>query len=633
MFYKRRYPYSMKLKLISMMLALLCVSAMICACSEDEGNDSESGTQTDALTDDTSNSADDGFVYGDVRLHSVSELNTSGEIDDHANAKGGNSFELNFRERVEVPRKVLGTANPYYPRIKIVSENNYLLFYNTGKTSPSCFVARSTDLVNWEKGEPIFEGTNDTHYATCDAVVLKNGDILAVASFRPTAWGEYTGNMKKSGLVMRRSTDGGKTWSEGKVIYTGMNWEPYLHQLKSGEVQCFFTHTAPYTYLYGYNEAQRSSGIGLIRSHDNGGTWTPNVTEPPYSADIASQTYIGEYPGYAKMFTEQMPSVVELHCGHMLMACESKLDLVPNSPFKVIVTRSYDNWAKLALDEQGPADKLTLPIDHASGPYVAQMKSGETVVSFYGKDGMNLVVGDSKGAHFSAAITPFAEHNSSYWGSLEVLGSHALIGICDDDSKAGNVAIRRISYGTMYLNHDLNSKNHTVTLDGDPAEWEDNTDAHFVGSTSQAQASVRFSSDGENVYVLVERLDSYLSSEGDEVELFIAAAQGGDYYKVTLDGKGIAAVKKFKDKKAVDHESGAEAAVVCVGTVGKDDDTDGGYCLELKLPASDFGISAADGIRVTSNVKNTDQGKKFDTDTTEGHDILKMDTWTYVSFK
>ena len=623
----------MKKKLTFGFLVLLCAAAVMSSCTGAEDGITDTTPSSENVAGDGGNTVDDGYVYGDVYIHSISELNLTGEIDDHANTEGRSSFELNYRERVEVSRKVLGTTNPYYPRLKKVSENNYLLFYNTGKTDPSCYVAQSSDLKNWEKGTPLFEGTQSTYYATCDAVVLKNGDILAVASFRPTAWGDYTSDMSKSGLVLRRSSDGGKSWSDMKVIYTGMNWEPYLLQLESGEVQCFFTHTAPYTYLYGYNSAQRSSGVGLIRSYDNGSTWTPNVTGAPYAADIASQTYIGTWSGYAKMFTEQMPSVVELHNGTMLMACEAKLDFVANSSFRVIVSRSYNNWAPLALDEQGPTDKQTLAASHASGPYVAQMKSGETVVSYYGTNGMNIVVGDSTGKQFSSASQPFAEHNSSYWGSLEVLGSHALLGICDDDTKAGNVAIRRISYGVMYLNHDLYSKNTAVTLDGDGKEWSGNTDALFVGSLSQAQASVRFAADGDNVYILIERLDEYLSAGGDEVELFFAAKGSSDYYKLVVDCKGIKSVKKFVNKKAEDFSCAAQAAVVCVGTVGNDSDTDKGYSAEIKLSAAEFGISLADGIKITANIKNKDGSKQFATDSVNGHDVQKIDTWAFASLK
>ncbi len=622
----------MKKKLLFGALALtFCISVFV-ACNG-KGNDTMT-TDTANQSVDTSSSdvPSDGYDHANVKIHSISELNLSGETDDHAKMVGSSNFELNFREYVEVPRKSLRTANPYYPRLKKVSDDNYLLFYNIGKTDPSCFVTRSTDLKTWERGEALFEGTATTHYATCDAVVLSNGDILAAASFRPTSWGDYTSDMTKSGIVIRRSTDGGKSWSDMQTVYLGMNWEPYLLQLSSGEVQCFFTHTAPYTYLYGYNSKQRSSGVGLIRSYDNGATWTPNVTGAPFAADIASQSYIGTMAGYGKMFTEQMPSVVELHNGTMLMVAEALPDFNKQGVFRLTITRSYDNWKKLALDEHGPSDKETISNIHASGPYAVQMKSGESVVSYYGDKGMNLIVGNSEGKRFSAATQPLSDHNKTYWGSLEVLGTHALLAVCDDDTKTGNVEHRRITYGTMYLNHDIYAKKMTPTIDGDPSEWQENTDALFVGSGSQAQASIRFAEDGESVYILVERLDEYLNS-GDDVDIFIAGEGKDVYYKITLTPKGVERVSRFENKKPKEFSSSIESRAVCVGTVGYDDDIDTGYCAEIKLNKAEFGVSLSDGMRVTASLENKDGTKKFDSDKINGHSVLDLSTWTYVSAK
>ncbi len=624
----------MKKRLIFGAVALsICILAFASCENKPTSAVTDTSLSSDTVTSENSGDApDDGYNYGDVKIHAISELNLTGEVDDHAKTVGSSNFELNYREYVQVPRKSLGTANPYYPRLKKVSDNNYLLFYNIGKTDPSCFLTRSSDLKEWDKGTALFEGTVDTHYATCDAVVLKNGDILAVASFRPVDWGAYTSDMTKSGLVLRRSTDGGKTWSDMTKIYTGMNWEPYLLQLESGEVQCFFTHTAPYTHLYGYNNKMRSSGVGLIRSYDNGATWTPNVTEAPYSADIASQTYIGTMQGYGKMFNEQMPSVVELHSGSMLMAAELLPDFNDPTKFRLTITRSHDNWKKLALDEQGPSDKQTIADVHATGPYVAQMKSGETVISYNGTKGLNIIVGNSEGKNFSAATQPLADFNKTYWGSLEVLGSHAFLAACDDDTKSGNVEHRRISYGTMYLNHDINAKKMTATLDGDSMEWEGNTDAIFVGSNSQAQASVRFAEDTEHIYILCERLDEKLSSK-DDVDIFLAGNNAKEYYKLTVSPKGVEKVVRFENKKPADFDSSVESYAVCVGTVGYDDDTDTGYSVELKLKKSEFSLSLSDGVRATLALENKDGSDSFDSDKINGHTVLDTGTWTYISAK
>ena len=155
-----------------------------------------------------------------------------------------------------------------------------------------------------------------------------------------------------------------------------MNWEPYLMQLESGEVHCYFTHTAPYTYLYGYNNNIRSSGTALIRSFDRGVSWVPYITEPPYSADIVMQTYIGIENG-KQFFNDQMPVAAELHNKSIMLACET-LNL--KKQFRISVGLSHDNWkTPLGREEEGPRDKF-VTLTHGSGPYVAQMKSGETVV-------------------------------------------------------------------------------------------------------------------------------------------------------------------------------------------------------------------------------------------------------------
>ena len=72
---------------------------------------------------------------------------------------------------------------------------------------------------------------NDRRYSNCDGLVLSNGDILAVASYR--ANNGYRDLPKDAGIEMRRSTDNGVTWSEPVSVYQGVNWEPYLLELSS----------------------------------------------------------------------------------------------------------------------------------------------------------------------------------------------------------------------------------------------------------------------------------------------------------------------------------------------------------------------------------------------------------------
>lgn len=69
------------------------------------------------------------------------------------------------------------------------------------------------------------------------------------------------------------------------------------------------------------------------------------------------------------------------------------------------------------------------------------------------------------------------------------------------------------------LNHRIDAPRARIRVDGDNTDWDDATDALFVGSDSQAQAAVRPAKDDDNLYFLVERLDADLS-DGDTVELY-----------------------------------------------------------------------------------------------------------------
>lgn len=61
--------------------------------------------------------------------------------------------------------------------------------------------------------------------------------------------------------MMRRSSDNGRTWSTAQIIYQGTTWEPYALQLRSGEIQVYFTDSEPLT---------ADSGTAMLRSMDNG---------------------------------------------------------------------------------------------------------------------------------------------------------------------------------------------------------------------------------------------------------------------------------------------------------------------------------------------------------------------------
>lgn len=239
------------------------------------------------------------------------------------------------------------------------------------------------------------------------------------------------------------------------MIYRGTNWESYLLQLPDGRIQCYFTDNHP---------ALRNSGVSLLTSTDNGHTWHGYMR--------VCRQYKYEDQG-TKIFTDQMPCFRVLNDGKTLFGF-LEAGLNPQGPqskriYKMsIVRNSGFDWKSLGEEGVGPSDRKNNLFRGAAG-YVATFPSGE---GWY---------------------RPFV--GRGYWGSLEPIDSHRLIGAMH--CKEG------IQLGIFYLNHRINAPHDTVRIDGDGREW-DNTQALFLGSDSPAQALFRTRHDNKNFYLLID---------------------------------------------------------------------------------------------------------------------------------
>ena len=254
-----------------------------------------------------------------LQLTPIGELNQgSSSVNSHADILPRSSLKMDFRSFIGLGKTNLGVDNPRYPRIKTMANGSYIIFYHNSSSTvgASCDYALSEDLKKWSPKGKIFEpfaivdgggASNRRVFSTCDALVLANGDILAVASYR--AENRYTQLTKDAGLVLRRSKDNGNTWGEPLQIYQGVNWEPYLLQLPSGEIQCYFTDSNR-TFVQ-----SNDTGTAMVLSSDGGNTWTPSFGSAPYYVLRTEHIVNGN-----KYFNNQMPSVIKLNNSNELAA-------------------------------------------------------------------------------------------------------------------------------------------------------------------------------------------------------------------------------------------------------------------------------------------------------------------------
>lgn len=605
-------------------IALALLAVMLISCSGTPQVPVETTDDITTAADITDAPETEPIEMEKLHINSISELNTESARDSRAGDYATAGLESNFREYISLDSSLLKTTVPFYPRVKQISDGSFILFYQNGNHGPDVYYCLSADGFSYESPQVLFQGNEARLYCTCDAVVLQNGDILAVASYRSSQ--SYLSYPMQSGIALKRSTDNGKTWSKEQIIFRGCNWEPSLLQLESGEIQVYWTNT---TGLKTGEGTFTSTGTAIVRSYDNGVTWTGNINKA-MSGQIVSQSKTEVITG-VQMFSDQMPVAVELHNGRIALALETRLDRAGS--FRISISHSDDNWATEleAFKDVGPETKLKNYCIGA-GPYIGQFESGETVISYNRKNDLTFRIGNDNADKFGLEFAPFEGVSTNYWGCFDIISTHSLITANEYRTKQGTTEYNYIVSGRLYLNHLIDAKAVAVTVDGDNKDWESNTDALFVGSVSQAQASTRFAKDGNSLAILCERLDYYRDADGDTVSVMIAPKVSSRFhYVVTFGENGVVELAKSEGGKITALDAGQIAFAAKVNEAEGEQDEQAGYVSELKIPLSLLD-GVEDGFVSCIVLRNTDNGKKSEDDVMSAADISRYNTWCKVRF-
>ncbi len=541
-------------------------------------------------------------------IGSIAEYNEKGEADSHADDTESSMLESNFRETYLLDKNDLGIDTLFYPRIKKLADGSYIMLYQDADNGKSVYYATSPDMKNWTYRGLLFRksATGSKWYSTADACVLANGDLIVIACYYTSYVGDPIGN----GLVLKRSKNNGQTWSTEKIIYKGTCWEPSILQLTSGEIEVFWTntHVKGVAAELGGRTDDNSTGTMMIRSFDNGNTWTGDLTKA-YSGQIVAQqkTKTGTDGNY---YSGQMPVAVQLNNGKIALAIEVRVpkESDPTSStynMAFAYTDGNDPWPHaLGDDEQGPATLVPNAYTSKAGPYIRQFYSGETVFTHHWGVTWYYFIGDS-----NASYTSFAESKNDgvffddtwvhIWGCLEITDTHVITGTIPAHENKG------IYVGNRYLNHTLTAKSSTVDVDGRLDDWSDTGEAFYVGSSTQAQASIRVKRDTENVYFAIEALDKCITS-ADRVTLRLSSGTSGKQVYLTVYANGESALTD-ENGQAI-SAGGAECRVYMEGTYEQFGDEDVGYAAEVKLPISLFSTGT---LRIAPIIYNKDS--KYET--------------------
>ena len=326
-----------------------------------------------------------------------------------------------------------------YPRLRRLNDGSFLAAYENRqgdvvvKRSSNEGVSWDDPVTAYEKFEfvdPASSASTVVNIANPEIVQLANGDILLASNLRPRKEGLYPFS-----IALKRSVDKGRTWSQAQTLYQAAPffrdgcWEPSFLILPDGTVQIYFANESPYR-----NSDEQE--ISMIRSVDNGYTWSENPTTV----------------SFRQGYRDGMP--VAIHDGtNIYLAIEDNL----SGQFKPYIIRSaVDNpWVE-AVRKDSPyrysALRSPLPDTvYAGAPYLIRTENNVYVLSYqttnnrsfdWERSTMEIQVSGVP-SDFSNPSQPFIVPLSkeAKWNSLADLGNNTIAALASTNFEGEKIGV------------------------------------------------------------------------------------------------------------------------------------------------------------------------------------------------
>lgn len=489
-----------------------------------------------------------------------------------------------------------------YARLIQLQDKSLLVVY---ESDGDVVVKKSSDQGDtWSGPIRVVRGNQGVHMATPDVLQLLNGAILVMYNPRP---GE-TAPTEKFQIKTILSYDGGRSWEYDQVVYEGATefengvWEPTALQLPDGEIQLFFSNENTYR-----NSSEQN--ISLLRSTDHGLNWTQ---EP----EIAS---------FREGSRDGMPSLLYLQDQReILVAIEDNGIYNQFKPYLIINSVS-DNWRQTV---DGSSDKrryaLKEPLEeseYAGAPYLAQLRTGETLLSYQGTDhrsgndlnnaDMKVAIGNESGEDFNRISTPFIipEGKSALWNSIAVLEDNSIIALATTNAfSPANASEVWMIRGRVIP--ELEAENASLAIDGEASEniWLQPFPV-FIGHRGTTQLTAHTAADEQHLYVVVRISGATHSQDGDTrdaVVLYVdplkqnLVAPGPGIFKINLSSANE--VRTYQGMDA----GWTELKMVTIRTAVNH--TTEGYTLEISIPWNSMGGKPASNSSIGFNMELIQRG-------------------------
>lgn len=383
-----------------------------------------------------------------------------------------------------------------YSRMIQLHDQSLLAVY---EASGNVVCVKSTDLgMTWSAPVSIAARADGINMAVPDILELKDHSLLACYNPRPYD----ISPSRKFGIRTKKSYDGGLTWKDERLLYEAGHefkngcWEPSAVQLPNDEIQLFFANEGDYTHSDEQN-------ISLLRSADNGLSWTSKPEIVSFRA--------GKRDG--------MPVPLLLKNGKDIVFAIEDNSFTNFKPY-IVRNSLKDKWASMADGssagrEYALANKIGDEL-YAGAPYLRQLKTGETILSYQGTEGrtnkmefadMKVVVGDEEARNFGRKSAPFIipGNKSCLWNSLCVLNDNTIVAVTSTNAYSDHTEVWMV-------------KGHLVPdaiALADPTIFLDNGTYYLYGTSSDKGFEVYQSPDLKNWKGPVGKNNGFALSKGE----------------------------------------------------------------------------------------------------------------------
>lgn len=519
-----------------------------------------------------------------------------------------------------------------YPRVRKLNDGTLMAVYDIdgngemvqskdhGKTWSSPVVTFKQHPDTNAKGE-----STNVNIANSELCQLQNGDLIMGCNYRPDR-----DEIVPFAIVIRRSSDMGKTWRDDQVIFeaqprfTDGCWEPSFLQLPNGELQVYFANEAPFS-------TSSEQNISMLSSPDNGKSWT----KVPKTVSFRANRRDG------------MP-VALLVDDEMLVSVEdNNID-----QFKPYIVRSTvsDKWSSPVL-AGSPDREYTLKTKmadavYAGAPYIMRVPSGEVILSYQTTSGrssnwelstMEVAVGDKKGRNFEKLTRPFDVPLTceAKWNSISMWDENTIVAASTTSFRSTNCEVWIIN---GHIIPEMKISTAALTVDGNLSgvEWDAEFPI-FVGRRSETNMTAGLSYDNENLCFAAKVNDRNLNSDpndlnhSDGVCFYIDAenqnllSPDSGIFKVACNYKGETKIweghcGKWKELKSTPVQAKTKTVA-------------NGYQIELSVPFSVLKKQSKSDFRINCGLVEYSSASTGYEENVANSSVSSSNTWLHVKFQ